>query len=115
MMICDMILHWDDNIVMSLELLPPLITCILNTEVNLVNLVNLVSPVNWMKLMNLMYLMCLMSYLLLRCVCCFMYAAMYAVKLCDVLSINVNMLEVAFEWSVHPLLAIPNLIYSEPS
>ena len=51
----------------------------------------------------------------LRCVCCFMYVAMYAVKLYDVLSINVNMLEVASEWSVHPLLVIPKLIYSEPS
>ena len=105
MMIFDMILHLDDNIVMSLELLPSLITCILNTEMNLVNLVNLVSQVNWMKLMNLMYLMYLVSYLLLRCVCCFMYAAMYAVRLYGVLSINVNMLEVAFEWSVHPLFA----------
>ena len=52
----------------------------------------------------------------LRCVCCFMYAAMYAVQLYDViLSINVNMLEVASEWSVHPLLIIPKLFYSEPS
>ena len=52
----------------------------------------------------------------LRCVCCFMYAAMYAVQLYDViLSINVNMLEVASEWSVHPLLMISKLIYSEPS
>ena len=31
-----------------------------------------------------------------------MSAAMYAVKPYDELSINVNMLEVAFEWSVHP-------------
>ena len=45
-----------------------------------------------------------------------MYAAMYAVKLYDViLSINLNMLEVPSEWSVHPLLVIPKLIYSEPS
>ena len=52
----------------------------------------------------------------LRCVCCFMYAAMFAVRLYDdVLSINVNMLEVASEWSVHPLLMIPKLIYSELS
>ena len=77
---------------MSLELLPSLITCIFNTEVNLGNLVS------QLKLMELMYLV---SCLLLRCVCCFMYA----VKLYDVLSINVNMLEVAFEWSIHLLLA----------
>ena len=100
-MIFDIILQLDDNILMSLQLLPCLITCIFNTEVNLVSWVNL------MKLMNLMYLVYLVSCLaclLLRCVCCFMSAAMYAVKLYDVLSINVNMLEVAFEWSVHHLL-----------
>ena len=49
MMIFDVILHLDDNIVMSLELLPSLITCIFNTEVNLVNLV---SQVNLMYLMS---------------------------------------------------------------
>ena len=95
MMIFDMILQLDDNMLMLLELLLSLITCIFNTEVNLVNLVSCLSMV------DLMYLV---SCLLLRCVCCFMYAAMYAVKLYDVLSINVNMLEVASEWSVHTLL-----------
>ena len=33
MMIFDVILHLDDNMLMSLELLPSLITCILYTEV----------------------------------------------------------------------------------
>ena len=74
-MIFYMILQLDDNMLMSLELLPSLITCIFNLEVSLVS-----------------YLSCL----LLRCVYSFMYAAMYAVKLYDViLPINVNMLEVA--------------------
>ena len=76
-----MILQLDDNMLMLLELLPSLITCFFNSEVYLVSCLYLVS-----------YLSCLLQ----RCVCCFMYAAIYAVKLYDViLSISVNMLEVA--------------------
>ena len=93
MMVFDMILQLDDNMLNSLELLPSLITCIFNTEVYLVNLMNLM---NLMYLVSCLYLVSYLSCLLLRCVCCFMYAAMYAVKLYDViLSINVNMSEVA--------------------
>ena len=62
-----------------------------------------------------MYPMYLVSCLLLRCVCCFMYAAMYALKLYDVLAINVNMLEVALSGLFTPAHVIPKLIYSEPS
>ena len=58
-----------------------------------------------MSCLSMVYLKYLVSCLLLRCVCCFMYVAMYAVMLYDVLSINVNMLEVTSEWSVHTLLA----------
>ena len=87
MMIFDMILQLDDNMLMSLELLPSLITCIFNSEVYLMYLMHLVSC---------LYLVSCLSCLLLRCVCCFMYVAVYTVKLYDViLSINVNMLEVA--------------------
>ena len=98
MMISDMILQLDDNMLMSLELLPSLITCIFNTEVNLMNL------------MALVYLMYLVSCLLLRCVCCFMCAAMYAVKL-----YNVNKCEYVRSgfWVVcsPPACVIPKLIF----
>ena len=78
------ILHLDVNILMSLELLPSLITCIFNIEVNLMS--SKVSSLSCLNLMlslsclSLVYLMYLVSCLLLRCVCCVMYAAMYAVN-----------------------------------
>ena len=85
-----MILQLDNNMLMLLEFLQSLITYFFfNTEVSCLYLV---------------------SCLLLRCVCCFMYSAMYAVMLYDViLSINVNMLEVASIWVVCSCLYIQNL------